>query len=329
MTDYAVLFVDDEQNILNSLERLFHDDELKILKAISGEDALELVKNEEISVLVSDNCMPGMKGVELLSKVRDISPDVVRILMTAYADLPIAMDAINRGEVFRFIEKPWDNTLLKETVTVYEGISRFQIIKALKSQDESSMLSLAQTIELKDKYTRGHCDRVARYALMIADALSLSEETKKEITYGSWLHDCGKIGIPDAILNKPAELDEEEFKLIKKHPALGVDVAEKAHLSDVIRNIILHHHERYDGTGYPSGIKGKDIPLEARIVAIADCFDAVTSDRAYRKAYSMEEGIYLILSLKNSCYDEELVDIFISCIKNLCQDECAMALEMN
>jgi DNA-binding NtrC family response regulator len=140
MTDYAVLFVDDEQNILNSLERLFHDDELKILKAISGEDALELVKNEEISVLVSDNCMPGMKGVELLSKVRDISPDVVRILMTAYADLPVAMDAINRGEVFRFIEKPWDNTLLKETV--YEGISRFQIIKALKSQDESSMLSL-------------------------------------------------------------------------------------------------------------------------------------------------------------------------------------------
>jgi HD-GYP domain-containing protein (c-di-GMP phosphodiesterase class II) len=124
-------------------------------------------------------------------------------------------------------------------------------------------------------------------------------------------------------------VDEEEFKLIKKHPALGVDVAEKAHLSDVIRNIILHHHERYDGTGYPSGIKGKDIPLEARIVAIADCFDAVTSDRAYRKAYSMEEGIYLILSLKNSCYDEELVDIFISCIKNLCQDECAMALEMN
>ena len=105
MTDYAVLFVDDEQNILNSLERLFHDDEMKILKAITAEDALDIVKNEEIAVLVSDNCMPGMKGVELLSKVRDISPDVVRILMTAYADLPVAMDAINRGEVFRFIEK--------------------------------------------------------------------------------------------------------------------------------------------------------------------------------------------------------------------------------
>ncbi len=327
MTDYAVLFVDDEQNILNSLERLFHDDELKILKAINAEDALELVKNEEIAVLVSDNRMPGMKGVELLSKVREMSPDIIRILMTAYADLPVAMDAINRGEVFRFIEKPWDNTVLKETV--YEGISRFQIIRALKSQDESSMLSLAQTIELKDKYTRGHCDRVARYALMIADALNLPEETKKEINYGSWLHDCGKIGIPDAILNKPAKLDEEEFELIMKHPSFGIDVAEKANLSDVIKNIIFHHHEKYDGTGYPSGINGKDIPLEARIVAIADCFDAVTSDRAYRKAYSMEEGIYVILSLKNSCYDPEIVDIFISCIKNLCQNERALALEVN
>ncbi len=327
MTDYAVLFVDDEKNILNSVERLFHDDKLKILKAISAEDALEFVKNEEIAVLVSDNCMPGMKGVELLSKVRAISPDVVRVLMTAHADLPVAIEAINRGEVFRFIEKPWNDNDLKETV--YEGISRFQIIKALKSQDESSMLSLAQTIELKDTYTRGHCDRVARYALMIADALSLSEEIKKEIKYGSWLHDCGKIGIPDAILNKPAKLDEEEFELIMKHPAFGVDVAEKAHLSDVIRNIIFHHHEKYDGTGYPSGIKGKDIPLEARIVAIADCFDAITTDRAYRKAYSMEEGIHLILSLKNSCYDPELVDIFISYINNVLQNECALDLEVN
>ncbi len=310
MSGNALLLVDDEESVLNSIERLFAKTDMKILKAANGEDALELLGKENISVLVSDNLMPGMKGVELLSKARDISPDVVRILMTAHADIPTAVDAINNGEVFKFILKPWDN---KELVSIIEeGVNRHQIIKTLKKADEATMLSLAQTIELKDKYTRGHCDRVADYALRIAEKLNLPEDTKEDIRYGSWLHDCGKIGIPEHILNNSGRLTEEEYEIIKKHPLWGADVARQAQLSQTIINIILNHHERYDGKGYPTGISGTDIPIEARIVAVADVFDAITTDRSYRKAYSAEKGAEIIMSMKERELDPEIADIFIS-----------------
>ena len=310
MSGNALLLVDDEESVLNSIERLFAKTDMKILKAANGEDALELLGKENISVLVSDNLMPGMKGVELLSKARDISPDVVRILMTAHADIPTAVDAINNGEVFKFILKPWDN---KELVSIIEeGVNRHQIIKTLKKADEATMLSLAQTIELKDKYTRGHCDRVADYALGIAERLNLPEDIKNDIRYGSWLHDCGKIGVPENILNKNGPLTEEEYKIIKRHPQWGADVAVQAQLSKTIINIILNHHERYDGQGYPKGIKGKDIPVEARIAAVADVFDALTTNRSYRKAYSAEKGAEIIMSMKERELDPEIADIFIS-----------------
>ena len=310
----TVLFVDDEQSVLNSLERIFNEDDLIILKANNAEEAIELVKNEDIAVIVSDNCMPGMQGVEFLSKVRLISPDAVRIMLTAQAELDTAIDAINNGGIFQFILKPWNNTVLREKVK--EGINRFQVIQSLKRADESIMLSLAQTIELKDKYTKGHCDRVAEYALIMADALSLPENTMGELKYGCWLHDCGKIGIPESILNKPGKLNEKEFEIIKNHPAWGAEVARQAQLSEVIINVILYHHERYDGEGYPFGIKGENIPLEARIVAVADIFDALTSNRSYRKAYTQEEGIDIILSMREKNLDSKIADIFISYIKN-------------
>ena len=315
MNDDVVLLVDDERSILNLIERLFDETGLRILKAANADEAMEFVRKENISVLVSDNLMPGMKGIDLLSKVRVISPDIVRILMTAYADLTTAVDAINKGEVFRFIVKPWDDDDLIETIK--EGIKRYQIVRTLKRADEATLLSLARTIELKDKYTRGHCDRVAGYALLMADELNLPEETKRDIRYGSWLHDCGKIGIPESILNKNGPLDEEEFEVIKKHPLWGADVARQAQLSEVIINIILHHHERYDGKGYPFGIKGTDIPIEARIVAVADCFDAITTDRSYRKAASGGKGLEIILSMKERNFAPEIVELFISGLKSI------------
>ncbi len=310
MSDNTVLLVDDEEGVLNSIERLFAKTGMNIIKATNGEDALEFVRKENISVVVSDNLMPGMKGLELLSKVRVISPDVVRILMTAHSDFSTAVDAINNCEVFRFITKPWDN---RELINIIEeGINRYKLIMSLKKADESTLLSLAQTIELKDKYTRGHCDRVAAYALRIAERLNLSEDTKKDIRYGCWLHDCGKIGVPEHILNKKGRLNEEEFEVIKKHPVWGADVAKQAQLSQTIINIILNHHEKYDGAGYPAGLKGTDIPIEARIVAVADCFDAITSERPYGETQSFAKGMEIILSLKNSAFDSEIVDIFIS-----------------
>lgn len=305
-----ILFVDDEQNVLSAVERLFRHIEITIWTASSALEALAFFENGEIAVIVSDNLMPGMKGVELLAKVKDKSPDTVRILMTAYADLETAIEAINQGEVFRFIIKPWVDDKLVDTVK--EGLARHYIIKSLKRSDESTYRSLAQTIELKDPYTKGHCDRVAAYALLIAEALDFKEETKLFVKYGSWLHDCGKIGVPGAILNKAGRLDKEEFAIIKKHPGWGLDVGRQAMLHSVILNIIHYHHEKFGGLGYPTGIKGEDIPIEARIVAVADVYDALVTDRPYRNGFSVEKAKGIMLSMKGEHLDPDLVDLFFT-----------------
>ena len=307
--DNAILLVDDEANILNALARLFLDRDVRVLRAETGEEALGIVRREPVAVVVSDNLMPGMRGVELLSRVRDLSPDTVRVLLTGYADLPTAIEAINRGEVFRFHVKPWvDEEILQ---TVEEGMRRYQLVRSLRNGDEAALRSIAQTIELKDPYTRGHCDRVAAFALRIAEALRLSEGTRRAIKHGSWLHDCGKIGVPEAILNCPGKLSEADFDVVKKHPGWGAEVGRQANLPEEVINIILYHHERFDGRGYPTGAKGTEIPLEARIVAVADVFDAMSTDRPYAKGYDRAEAMRVMGVLRGAALDPQLVDIFL------------------
>ena len=312
MTADTVLFVDDEQNILNAVKRLFMSDTIDVLTASTALEGMELMKLNTVAVIVSDNMMPGMNGIAFLEWTKTVSPDSVRILMTGYADLHSAIESINRGEVFRFVTKPWNDTELSQIVL--DSIDRYKIVSSIKSADEAKLLSLAQTIELKDPYTKGHCERVATYALMLADGMDLSDVMKKNIKYGSWLHDCGKIGVPEIILNKPSELDDEQFATMKKHSRWGADVAKTAQLPEPVVNIALYHHERFNGEGYPLGLKGINIPLEARVVAIADAFDAMTSDRPYRKKLSKEEAIAVITKSKSSSFDPALVDIFVSVI---------------
>lgn len=308
MTD-AILFVDDEINVLNSLRRLFIDSDLKIMTAMNAFEGMDILKNNNISVIVSDNRMPGMTGIELLQNAKEVSPDSVRILITAYADIKSAIDAINKGEVYKFITKPWNDHDLKEIV--FNAVHRHDVIKSFRRADEATLLSLAQTIELKDPYTKGHCDRVANYAVKIAEALGLSREEQKNIRYGSWLHDCGKIGVPEAILNHNGPLSPEQMEVVKNHSRWGADVARLAQLPDAVINIILYHHERYDGKGYPLGLKGNDIPIEARIVTVADTYDALTSDRPYRNKISHEKAIEFLISFKEQFFDPEIVDVFI------------------
>ena len=312
MTADTVLFVDDEQNILNAVKRLFMSDTIDVLTASTALEGMELMKRNTVAVIVSDNMMPGMNGIAFLEWTKTVSPDSVRILMTGYADLHSAIESINRGEVFRFVTKPWNDTELSQIVL--DSIDRYKIVSSIKSADEAKLLSLAQTIELKDPYTKGHCERVATYALMLADGMDLSDVMKKNIKYGSWLHDCGKIGVPEIILNKPSELDDEQFATMKKHSRWGADVAKTAQLPEPVVNIALYHHERFNGEGYPLGLKGINIPLEARVVAIADAFDAMTSDRPHRKKLSKEEAIAVITNSKSSSFDPALVDIFVSVI---------------
>lgn len=307
-----ILFVDDSKLTLQLSRDLFLSKGIEILTAGSAEEALELFKLQEIAVVVSDNHMPGMSGLEFLSQLRGVSPDTVKILISAYVDLPTALSAINNSEVFRYLVKPWkDEEIL---AAVKEGLRRYRINQTLRREDESVLRSLAQTIELKDPSTKGHCDRVAVFALMIAEAMKIPKEIQRQIKYGSWLHDCGKIGVSEFILNSEKRLTADEFETMKMHTDWGADLAEKAQLSEVARNIIHHHHERFDGTGYPSGLAGEEIPLETRIVSAADIYDALTMDRPYRKGYPCAEARQMIRALSGSSLDPKVVEVFMSVV---------------
>jgi len=307
-----ILFVDDSRLALQMSKDLFLSKGITILTAGDAAEAIELFKLHEIAVVVSDNHMPGMSGLDFLTELRTISPDTVKVLISAFVDLPTALAAINNSEVFRYLLKPWkDEEILN---VVKEGLRRYRLVHSIRREDESVLRSLAQTIELKDPSTKGHCDRVAVFALMIAEAMGIPKETQRQIKYGSWLHDCGKIGVSEFILNSTTRLTDLEFETMKMHTYWGADVAEKAHLSDVARNIIHQHHERYDGTGYPSGLSGEAIPIETRIVSVADIYDALTMDRPYRKGYPCAEARDMIRALSGSSLDPKVVTVFLAVV---------------
>lgn len=307
--DDIVLFVDDEPNVLNALNRQFLDEQFTAVTAGDATTALNMLATMPISVIVSDNMMPGMSGIELLGQAKEASPDTVRILLTGYADANAAIRAINSGEVYKFITKPWDADGLK--AIILDALERHRVVTSMRRADEATLRSLAQAIELKDPYTRGHCDRVADHAVRLARTIGLSSVMQQHIRYGSWLHDCGKIGIPEVILNHPGSLENDQMAIVKNHSRWGADVAKQANLSEAAVNVILYHHERYDGTGYPSGLKGEAIPVEARVVTIADVFDALTSDRPYRKGMSRESAVTLMKRLKATMLDPGMTDIFL------------------
>lgn len=317
----TVLFVDDEQPIRSALERMYIErDDVHCLFAASGQEGLEIMEREEVWVVVSDYLMPTMRGIEFLAKVKARWPQTIRIMMTAYADLSIAIDAINKSEAFRFVTKPWNNQELMEVVD--EALMRYQLVQSLgTTKDETVYLSLAQTVELKDPYTKGHCDRVARYAVALAKAAGLAEEKLDEIKHGSWLHDCGKIGVPERVLNFPGRLNEDDRESVMQHPRWGSEVARQAQMSEAVVNVILYHHERFDGAGYPSGLKGAEIPVEARIVAIADVFDALYSDRPYRKAYTLERVMEIMEEMTSTHFDPELIQLFLPIARQEVQDD--------
>lgn len=215
--------------------------------------------------------------------------------------------SFNFEEIYRRSELRLLNSMAEQIAVVitnsdlYRDLERF-VINMVKS--------LVCAIEAKDVYTRGHSERVCRYSLLMAERLDLDDEQKKVLQWSSILHDSGKIGIPESILRKPAKLNENEYQEIKMHPMKGHTILEPLEqLADSLPGM-LHHHERYDGTGYPKGLKGKDIPLHARIIAVADTFDAMTSDRAYRPAKSPREVLRILEEVAGSQLDPDLVEVF-------------------
>jgi HD-GYP domain-containing protein (c-di-GMP phosphodiesterase class II) len=220
----------------------------------------------------------------------------------------LGLVSFNLKEIFRRSELRLLSSMAEQLAVVmantdlYQDLERF-VINVVKS--------LVYAIEAKDVYTRGHSERVNRYTMLMAEHLQLDEEQKKVLYWASILHDVGKIGIPEAILNKPGPLNDDEYRVIKSHPEKGYDILQP--LEQLASSLpgILHHHERYDGGGYPHGVKGEEIPLLARIIAVADTFDAITSDRAYRKGKTAKEALTIIEKVAGTQLDPHLVEVFV------------------
>ncbi|GAB4301949.1 MAG: hypothetical protein Fur0034_16320 [Desulfuromonadia bacterium] len=216
----AILFVDDEEHVLRSLERSFIDRPFQVFFASSAEEALDLVSRQMVAVVVADNTMPGMKGVDFLERLRMMSPDTVRILLTANVDFGTAISAINQGEVFRFIAKPWNDDELHRVVD--DSVERHRLIIGMRSGDEACFRALAKAVELKAPYTRGHCDRVAHFASLLGARVGLDGDSLRYLRHGCILHNCGKIGVPESINTYPGRLSPSDFQIVTHHPVWGL-----------------------------------------------------------------------------------------------------------
>ncbi len=339
MKQNTILIVDDEENILNSLGRLLDDLGCTVFFADAGNKGLEIIKDEDIHMVISDYRMPGMDGIKFLDEAKKISPETIRIMLTGYADIDLAIKAINDGEVYRFITKPWNNIEL--LVTVNQGLEYFnmqrelgRLNKLIQSQNETlkewnskleqkvaeqtkyiqdffldAIKSLVFALEVKDKYTEGHSRRVAEYATYICQKMSLPKAFIEDVKLGSLLHDIGKIGIKESILGKKDGLTKEEFEHIKTHPSIGERILTPIIKNSTVINTIKYHHEHLDGSGYPDGLKGAAIPLEARIVAVADAYDALLSERPYRNARDPLSARKELVKHADIQFDAKVVEI--------------------
>ena len=311
-----VLFVDDEPNILAAFSRQLGR-KFMIDTATGGEEALELIcKEGPYAVVVSDLRMPGMDGIQLLNRVKEIEPDTVRFVLTGFADLQNTIEAVNKGYIFRFLTKPCSDEDISRAVS--EGIEHHRRVKAaqelhtvkrLKEALENVVLSFIRLLETRDPYTAGHQKRVAQLATALAVEMGLERERVEGIRIGAMIHDIGKICVPAEFLNKPGQLSDLEFGIVKAHAQVGHEVLQPVNFEWPIAEIILQHHERMDGSGYPRGLSGEDILLDARIVAVADVVEAMSSHRPYRPSLGLEGALQEIKRHRGTRYDAQVVDI--------------------
>lgn len=329
---WKILIIDDEIKIINSLVKILRNELYDIYYTTNAEEAFTLIREIDMDLIISDQKMPYKTGLDILVYAKQNSPDTIRILMTGYEDIDTTISAINKGSIYYYISKPWKNEEVTKIVRMAishkkdQDANKFIINQFLKEKEdwetainslqqrynyktEESIQLLSKIMEVKDKDLYDHGNRVSRYALQIGKYLNLSKQKKESIKLAGLFHDIGKIAIKDRIMYKPAALDFGEFKEIKKHPIIGSEILKQLSYMKESAKIVLQHHERIDGTGYPLGLKGDEIMLEAQIVAIADSFDALTSKRVYRREMNNEEAISIIKREKESHFRGYLVEI--------------------
>lgn len=315
-----VMLVDDDQDVLNLINRQVENFGMQADLAQNGIEALKLLQDRSYGLVITDIAMPVMNGMELLLHIREKYPQTDVLAISGYHEQFNFMDLVAAGAT-DFIEKPFEQNELKAKMQrVFRERHLLAELARSKEKEKTFFLhiveSLAVSLDEKDKYTHGHSRRVTNLSLQLAEQATEGNEIDLELLrLCGILHDIGKIGVPDKVLGKTGKLTVEEFAVIKKHPEQGAQILhpmESDKRISAISEIIKHHHERFDGKGYPSGLIGEEIPYLSRIIAIVDSFDAMTSDRPYRKGMGTDHAIEEIRKNSGSQFDPVLAAHFIS-----------------
>ncbi|HMC83718.1 MAG TPA: HD domain-containing phosphohydrolase [Candidatus Polarisedimenticolia bacterium] len=342
----TIVLVDDDPEALEQLRRVVEEvvgSEVEVASAGSSEEGLGLLyrirtENRQLDIVITDQSLPGIPGTRFLEIIHSQFPGVIKILLSDRPSLEEAIYAFNNAGLDRYIAKPWQPEDLKFTVTSLlrqaamgrtnerlpvdlqkrnmELREALRELKEAKQEVENSYLSaiqsLAVALEAKDRYTAGHSQRVSRFAMMIARGLDMAATEVRIIGQIGLLHDIGKIGMDDKVLNKPDRLTQEEMEMVKTHPVIGAQILTPVRALENHISGIKHHHESWNGTGYPDGLKGEEIPMTARIVCLADSFDAMTSTRPYRTSRTLEEAIEEMKRCADIQFDRRCVEAFVA-----------------
>lgn len=317
-----ILVTDDEPGIRQSLSMYLRRLGYDVTEAETADEAVGLLNDHVFDLVLSDIALPGTNnGIDLLTKVKASSPDVDVIMMTGHLDLDFAIDALKRG-ASDYFKKPFLFDELKHAVE--RAVERRRLLgkareldrlqlrhDALKDLQREVLVSVAAMIDAKSPFTRAHSERVGIYSRHFGQKLGISSRELKIVTTGGRLHDIGKIGTPDSIINKPEELSTDEWKVVEGHPVCGAELLQPIAMMRPYIPIVRWHHENHDGTGYPDRISGNDIPLTVQIVKMADYYDAITSDRPYRKPMTLREACTTLEAEAGGGFSKEIVDAFV------------------
>lgn len=342
----TIMVVDDEKMITTTLSTMFKVMLKENVIAYNDvEQALQCreLEDKRVDLIISDFMMPKMNGLELLKKVRERCPDTVTILLTGYADKENAIRSINEVGLYYYLEKPWNNNDLIKVVK--NGLEKKELEDGLKEKyrelEESNreisrlyellkhdyneetestknlVITLANVIEAKDRYTDGHTRRVGMISRKLGQRMGLDEEKLNNLEVAGMIHDIGKVGVPESILNKPDKLTLEEYETIKKHSEMGETILRPLGSLKGCLDTTRHHHEKLDGSGYPDGLKDGEISIETRIIGIADIFDALYSDRPYRDRLPLPAIMEIIMNdVDRGCLDGKIANELFEMIDN-------------
>jgi putative two-component system response regulator len=309
-----ILVIDDEAVIRGLMKEILSEAGYSVRTAATAQEAAEHLADDEIDLVVSDIVMPDLSGLELLEVVRLHRPSLPVVLVTGADTYENLNEALTRG-ADGLVSKPFTHAALREAVAAAlerAGRSEQELRERLLVPTLSG--ALANAIEAREQGMRGHCERLAALALRLADALQVEQREHETLRLGALLHDIGKIGVPDSVLLKAGPLTVEELELMRKHTVIGDDLLAPLDLLDRVRPIVRHHHERWDGTGYPDGLAGEAIPFGARILAVADSIDAMSAHRVYREPLTEPQIVRELEQGRGEQWDPAIVDVALEMI---------------